>query len=201
MKSLMSMSWSGAQLRIEKRTASPCTSTSDALPPDRFEDAPCAGRKAIAAFSNRHALDKNAIDRLTGAALLAAPNGRIFALNRAAETLLAQRDGLSLVGQTLGAAEDNEQRLLRRELQRITLCAPEDSALLRVIITVSRPSGRIPYLLLLAPMLWHAVSGHCEMAGLVLLEDPEQSITGSIRRIGPCLNPFDAPGMDQRDEY
>jgi hypothetical protein len=117
------------------------------------------------------------IDTLSLGVLLVGENGRILILNDAAEDILDMEDGLLRRGGALAANRPFEAAMLSREVARALSPGLRNAGPSYTISTVSRPSGMLPYLLLIAPLEAGLAGGTPdEPAALVAIEDPEQLI-------------------------
>lgn len=95
--------------------------------------------------------------------------GRVASLNAMAERLLGAGDGVSIADRRLCAHLSEEDA----ELVRLTLRAAAGGV--GGMIAVSRPSGRRPYVVLVAPLAREQASfGAGACSALVLIGDPEQ---------------------------
>lgn len=119
-----------------------------------------------------------AIERVPFALTIVDAGGTIATVNEPARRILARRDGLSTVGGVLEARVPAETRQLRA-LIRDTLLKPESDRPAHGILTLSRPSGRQPLILLVRPL--RACTPSClEACGraMVLINDLEWPASG-----------------------
>jgi hypothetical protein len=117
------------------------------------------------------------IDSLSLGVLLVGANGRILILNAAAESILEREDGLLRRSDRLAANRPFEAAMLSREVARALSPGLRNAGPSYTISTVSRPSGMLPYLLLIAPLEGRLLgASDTESAALVAIEDPEMPI-------------------------
>jgi DNA-binding CsgD family transcriptional regulator len=112
-----------------------------------------------------------ALDGLKAAVVIADTSGRVILMNRLAETLIAQGDGLNISQGRLTAREQKETDALHEMLLRAAAASRGLGKALPVALSVSRPSGKRPYALVAAP-----VPERVHMAGgavLIHVIDPE----------------------------
>ena len=93
-----------------------------------------------------------ALDRLTFGVLITDGAGRVLLLNRAAEEMAAARDGLLLRGGRLEIAKPEEAAELRRHIAGAVDTAGRRGAEGGGSLCISRPSGRRPFSVLVAPL-------------------------------------------------
>jgi DNA-binding CsgD family transcriptional regulator len=125
---------------------------------------------------SRSELAKNpyseALDRLAQAILIVAASGDILFANRAAESLLAQGDGLRTEKSALRASLPEESIKLRR----LIAAAAERSDALGGVMALVRPAPRRPLSVLVAPLMrqtmWSATD---RPAAIVFVADPENA--------------------------
>jgi DNA-binding CsgD family transcriptional regulator/PAS domain-containing protein len=117
-----------------------------------------------------------ALDRLAVGVILTSEQGKALHLNSAAERILASGDGLAMrQGHTIPGSHLEQQRL--RQLIGLATVNASSALLQRSgICAVRRPSGKPPWLLLVAPcghlQAGDLVSKH--PACLILIRDPEK---------------------------
>jgi hypothetical protein len=114
------------------------------------------------------------IDGLSLGVLLVGEGGRVIMLNAAAESVLAEEDGLLLLNGSLAAARPFEAAMLDRLVASTLKRHIPSSGPAFTVATVSRLSGLPPYLLLVARLEGGLTKGDAsEPAALVVVEDPE----------------------------
>jgi DNA-binding CsgD family transcriptional regulator len=126
-----------------------------------------------------------------GAALISA-SGRVIELNRRAREFLAQADGLMWDRGHLAAQLPAESRALQALIRSAAQTGAGKSAHPGGPISISRPSGRRGYKLLVCPYrpspLWHGLE---PPSATVLMTDPEQRVAQSseqlVDRYGPTF--------------
>jgi DNA-binding CsgD family transcriptional regulator len=130
-----------------------------------------------------HRSEADALDRVTAAVLVVAPDGRLRLANAAAERLLASRDGLTLAGDGLRASHATETRALRTLIMRAARGARGELVEAGGVLRISRPSGKRPLSVLVAPtqppLAYPRLQRGCV---LLLVRDPAEVVTGSILR-------------------
>lgn len=119
---------------------SPFLSRTGALPADTPADEAGASALLIAA-----------IERVPFALTIVDAGGTVATANEPARRILARRDGISTVGGVLEAHVPAETRQLRMTI-RETMLKPESAWPAHDILTLSRPSGRQPFILLVRPL-------------------------------------------------
>src|SRR5690242_4844114 len=92
-----------------------------------------------------------ALDRLAIGLILTDHRGKALHLNAAAEQMLASADGLAMRGGYLVAHTNAEQRSMERLIGLATAVGPSPSLQRSGTSFISRPSGKRPWLLLVAP--------------------------------------------------
>jgi PAS domain-containing protein/DNA-binding CsgD family transcriptional regulator len=93
-----------------------------------------------------------ALDRLTFGVLITDGAGRVLLLNYAAEEIAAANDGLLLQGGRLGATRAEEATALTRCIADAVRTAGRRNGQGGGSICISRPSGRRPFAVLVAPL-------------------------------------------------
>jgi DNA-binding CsgD family transcriptional regulator len=117
----------------------------------------------------------DALDRLPIGVVLLDQNTRIVAVNREAQTLLDQNDGLSVDKEGLSAAISSENRELRITIAGAIKTAIGQGMEAGGILAISRPSGRRPFALLVEPVGRQAFAPGIEAPSvIVFVGDPER---------------------------
>lgn len=120
----------------------------------------------------------DALDRLTAGALLVDRSGRVLFVNAAAQSIAAERDGLSIDREgTLRAARAHDTTLLTNLIREAVQTAAGEGLGSGGVIALGRPSGRRPLQVTVTPS--HTRSDRFHRAGasvLVFLHDPERHI-------------------------
>jgi PAS domain-containing protein/DNA-binding CsgD family transcriptional regulator len=114
-----------------------------------------------------------ALDRLTFGVLITDGAGRVLLLNYAAEEIAAANDGLLLQGGRLGATRAEEATALTRCIADAVRTAGRRNGQGGGSICISRPSGRRPFAVLVAPLSPETplAAEHERPAALVLITD------------------------------
>lgn len=127
---------------------------------------------------------RDAIDHLPLAVLVVYGSGTVATCNSAARQILLKSDGLMLSGSHLASNRPSETKVLHDRLAAVASgkAGAENSAY--TILTVSRPSGLAPFILLIAPLRGTVGAGTdgAPMA-LVLVGDLEWPIPDHARQL------------------
>jgi DNA-binding CsgD family transcriptional regulator len=123
-----------------------------------------------------------AIDRLAEGVLLVTSTGRVVHANRTARALLHARDGVFVDAGDLRAASAADTATLRAAIHAAASTRVRGSAARRLFLT--RPSGRRPYVVLVAPAVTRLLAlTPVAPAVVVCVSDPERLITLPIDRL------------------
>lgn len=98
------------------------------------------------------ALYSQAITRLSVATIVLDENGAVLQLNEVARELLAQADGLKLVGGRLEATYPSDNRELHKLISEAFTAHQQQRTLSRDALSVSRPSGEVNLGVIAEPM-------------------------------------------------
>jgi DNA-binding CsgD family transcriptional regulator len=121
----------------------------------------------------------DALHQLGFGVLLLDARGRERFTNRAAEALLAARDGLLLSRRELRCALDHESRSLSAAVAGAARTGLGRDGSEGAALLVSRPSGKRPYPLLVSPLVGVTLCAHArECAVVVLVADPDERPVG-----------------------
>jgi PAS domain-containing protein/DNA-binding CsgD family transcriptional regulator len=114
-----------------------------------------------------------ALDQLTFGILITDATGRVLLLNHAAEEMAAANDGLLLQGGRLGATQAEEATGLTRCIAEAVRTASRRGNQGGGSICISRPSGRRPFAVLVAPLSPETalIAKHEAPAALILITD------------------------------
>jgi DNA-binding CsgD family transcriptional regulator len=117
-----------------------------------------------------------ALHRLPFGMVIADASGRALIVNRAAEEMAAANDGLLLRGGCITAARTKEAEALTRCIAEAARPAGRRNGGGGGSLSISRPSGRRPFALLVAPLNPHATlaAQHQVPAALILITDLER---------------------------
>jgi hypothetical protein len=128
---------------------------------------------AIGALVQQFDTVQRSVDRLTLGVMLVRGRGTVVASNAAARQILAQRDGLFLLNRTLVASRAVDTESLATHISSAVAKNLYLNPPAFVALSVARPSGRTPYMLLVAPFESQDEPGFAPSA-LVLIEDLER---------------------------
>lgn len=142
------------------------------------------------------------LDRLSLGVCLLDARGRERHSNKAAERMFSAGDGLGLQHHELRCSEPRESRALQAAVAKAAVGAAGGDPHPGTALTVSRPSGKRPYRVLVAPLLGSRLSSCvARCAALVLVTDPEvvpasqeqtlrslYGLTGAEVRVATALN-------------
>jgi DNA-binding CsgD family transcriptional regulator len=113
------------------------------------------------------------IHRLAMGIIIAAPDGRVNYLNRAAQDILAAEDGLMLRDQLLSARRSFETTRLHNAINQAAKGGTKGEDQAHGLL-IARPSGLDPYLLLVEPLALEPSDVEFGSAlALILVSDPE----------------------------
>jgi DNA-binding CsgD family transcriptional regulator len=115
-------------------------------------------------------------DRLQFGVVIADVTGRALVVNRAAQEMAATKDGLLLCGGRLTAAQPREANVLNRCIGDAIETATRRKGEGGGSLSISRPSGRRPFALLVAPLSPDGAlaAQHQVPAALILITDLER---------------------------
>jgi PAS domain-containing protein/DNA-binding CsgD family transcriptional regulator len=117
-----------------------------------------------------------ALDRLPFGVVIADATGRALLVNRAAQDMAAAKDGLLLCGGRLTAAQPKETTILIRHIGDAIETATRRKGEGGGSLSISRPSGRRPFALLIAPLSPDTAlaAQHQIPTALILISDLER---------------------------
>lgn len=122
----------------------------------------------FAANRSRAEIMKEALETLPEAILIVDRDGYPIFVNKAAELLLARKDGLTLASGVLVASSGQETRELRQLLQAMTGCGTERSSA-GADMLLSRPSGAPPLIMRVAPVPHTSIDDAGRTSGVALV--------------------------------
>jgi hypothetical protein len=118
------------------------------------------------------------IDNVESAVIALAGNGEIVATNDAARRVFSDGDGLFQIGRSLVASRAADTKALADRIAEATTDSPYLNRPAFTVVSVARPSGLLPYLVLIVPIA--AVADQSESGAdrddpaiLVLVEELE----------------------------
>jgi len=121
----------------------------------------------------------DALDCLSAGVILLDEQGRTIFVNRAAERLVRARDGLCIEHGCLGAVLPQERDALRLLVMQAARRSAGESLHAGGALSISRPSMRRPYNLLVTPLGRRHTSLHGPDAAVaVFVSDPEDRVLG-----------------------
>ena len=131
----------------------------------------------LLAENRRHEALADAIDRFpTGVSLLDA-RGHLLLANRGARQIFAQDDGIALDGASVRASVASDDAALRRAIAGAVEAAVAGRLIESAVLSVSRRSGRRPFVVLVGPLRPHSGDPTATDAVVVLyVADLEQGV-------------------------
>jgi DNA-binding CsgD family transcriptional regulator len=131
----------------------------------------------LLAENRRHQALADAIDRFpTGVALLDA-RGHLLLANRGARQIFAQNDGIALDGSYVRAGDTGDDAALRRVIAGAVEAAVAGRLIESAVLSVTRRSGRRPFVVLVGPLRPHSGEPTATDAVVVLyVADLEQGV-------------------------
>ncbi len=128
-----------------------------------------------------------ALDRLGTAVFVVNVTGHVVHFNSAAQQIIAARDGLSIINKKLSAASLDETETVLRLVAEAIRASFSIETTPGGVIRINRPSGRMPYEVLVAPLSYRAL-GHAFTGPLavVFARDPEAQVVAPMDRLR-CL--------------
>jgi DNA-binding CsgD family transcriptional regulator len=131
----------------------------------------------LLAENRRHEALEDAIDRFpTGVSLLDA-RGHLLLANRGARQIFAQNDGIALDGTSVRAGVTKDDAALRSAIAGAVEAAVAGRLIESAVLSVSRISGRRPYVVLVGPLRPHSGDPTATDAVVVLyVADLEQGV-------------------------
>jgi len=121
-----------------------------------------------------------ALDRLQYGVVVLDEQGKVMLVNTAADEMLSANDGLRTASHRLTAVAPDDAETLRRSI--VQACAPPGRLTLDVgaFLRISRPSGRRPFGLTIAPLRIATLDlATRRPAAVVFVSDPDRSSTGA----------------------
>jgi len=131
----------------------------------------------LLAENRRHQALSDAIDRFpTGVSLLDA-RGHLLLANRGARQIFAQDDGIAIDGSAVRAGAAGDDAALRRAIAGAVEAAVAGRLIESAVLSVTRRSGRRPYVVLVGPLRPHSGDPTAGDAVVVLyVADLEQGV-------------------------
>jgi DNA-binding CsgD family transcriptional regulator len=114
-----------------------------------------------------------ALDVVSDGIAIVGRDGRVLHLNPPAESIVASRDGLSVVSGLLRASVAHADRALERAVHQ-ALAAPRSDAVTGGCVAVPRPAGQRPYVIRVIPTSVAESNGMASPTALVVIVDPER---------------------------
>jgi DNA-binding CsgD family transcriptional regulator len=130
----------------------------------------------LAATKGRSAGLLNALDALSTGVILLGPRMQVVAMNRAAEGIVAARDGLLVTHSSLRAERQTESNLMARTIQQATSSISANGLSFSGTVLVSRRS-RSPLQVLISPVRHSSAINVCmdqPIRVIVIVIDPSQ---------------------------
>jgi DNA-binding CsgD family transcriptional regulator len=124
----------------------------------------------------RNRATEAALDRLPFGVVIADATGRAVVVNRAAEDMVSANDGLGLSGGRLTAARAQEAAALAWQIAAAVQSAGRRNGEAGASLSISRPSGRRPFAVLVAPLSPETTlaAEHRVPTALILITDPDR---------------------------
>lgn len=143
--------------------------------------------RQFAGLKTRVLATEGVLDAVVTAMMVVDAAGRIGYLNAAAEQLVADNDGLIVVREEIRLAAPAQEKRLRGliaiALQASKVVAARPGGMMRV----SRPSGRMDYEVLVAPIRGTVlILGFTEAAAVVFVRDPDRRVPIRVEQLR-CL--------------
>src|SRR5581483_9041555 len=114
------------------------------------------------------------LDRLPCGCILTGPSGKTLYVNAAAEQILQARDGLAVIRGVLIASHTGESRRLRSLVLSVTATGLHQGLEPGRAISISRPSARRPYSILVIPITAPDISTATKrIAAAIFITDPD----------------------------
>jgi hypothetical protein len=107
--------------------------------------------------------------------------GAVLGMNAAASRILEEADGLGLIGRSLTSSGAAEAKALSGHLSEAIEGGPYHALPPYTALSIARPSGRMPYLILIAPLA-EGVEASASRLALVLVRDLERHAAASAGR-------------------
>jgi len=124
------------------------------------------------------------LDHLRNGVVLLDGSGRVLAMNRRAQAIINQKDGLTVDRTGLGAALASECRELKRHIALASMVNRGQAASCDGCMMISRPSGREPFWVFVSPASpARTLPWLDQTAVLVFLTDPEITPQPQIRAL------------------
>ena len=135
-----------------------------------------------------------ALDRMPIGVILLDRSGRPVAISRKAQEIVRQGDGFALGRDGPLASRASETRILRGFIASASESASSAAATPGGVMTLSRPSAKSSYSILIAPLILRESTAAKPGLTLLFISDPEDEIKvqpGSLRQLF-CLTPAEA---------
>jgi DNA-binding CsgD family transcriptional regulator len=133
--------------------------------------------KRMAALEGQFRATLDALDRLPTGVILIDDRGCILEINRAAERILAQNDGLTTEQRRLAASSSVQTKELRSRIAAAALTAQGKGLSAGGSLGISRPSGRRPFGVVVMPASDHAFPPDSRRpCVIVFINDPETKL-------------------------
>jgi DNA-binding CsgD family transcriptional regulator len=132
-------------------------------------------QQQVAGLRAERDVNAEVLDRFASGVVLLDRRARVLAVNRYAEALLRAADGLFSVQDGLIASAPRDGVLLRRLIDGVAARDPRHPDAAGGALVVQRPSGRMPYRVLVSPLAapWLATAPR-QAAVVVYVTDPER---------------------------
>ncbi|WGF87926.1 helix-turn-helix transcriptional regulator [Marinivivus vitaminiproducens] len=131
-------------------------------------------QRRLAPLHRGRALAEQAFDALASPTIVVEGSWRVLLMNRAADALCREGDGLTLRGGRLVIDDPAAQTRLRRALHAAFACARGKGTGGATALAVTRPSGRAAYALIVMPLGERSPAAPTGPALIIQIVDPER---------------------------
>jgi len=141
--------------------------------------------RRFAALDGSHRTSLDVLDMLTAGVILLNRQGRILFVNRAAQRILDQNDGLAATTGGLAAASSDQSQEMRSRIASAAITACGRGLSDGGVLAIRRPSNKRPLALLIMPAASIAFPAGTETPAVVaLVNDPEMKIEAAPEVLG-----------------
>jgi DNA-binding CsgD family transcriptional regulator/PAS domain-containing protein len=141
-------------------------------------------QRQIGALRSKAESAENILDRLPVGVVVVGAKGDVLTINRRARSMIEQNDGISLSRACLRATRPGESKQLQTLVQGATAAGNGNGFDAGGAMTISRPSLRRPYGVLVSPLRaglsW---TGPQQPAAVIFISDPESALENPDREL------------------